>query len=237
VTFVETPASQALVNLYLSCIGAKGFPVSLLRGFVERKVRASGTVIAVPVEFRFSAMRVFGGTVFYSGIVSKGYVEKLIKLKAHVTPACTDFLVKEGNKLVEVACGWERPLLVICQFPTRALYRSYESLVDLLVSVAKYKYSGSVSEPYLPSKVLVDLLYKKIPEAGYPFNLVACSNSSDVEECSADALLVSLDEYIATLLYAVNTRALHPHARAVSTGRIETGVVELGVTKSKEGSL
>jgi hypothetical protein len=219
----DVPASQALYNLYMSCISA-GFSVSLLIGLVEKRVKG-GT--AVPVEARFSAIRYFNGVRFYTGIISKSYIEKATKLKAHVTPACTDFVLCEGYRLLKVVAGWERPLLVVCQYPTKALYKSYEPLPKLLVEKLKIKQSPMVVEQYLPGLPIVDSYFKKIPEAKYPFTHTACSNSGDIDECTSEAILVALDEHVATLLYAVNTHVLHPQARTASKTITETPEIRL----------
>jgi hypothetical protein len=218
----DVPASQALYNLYLSCISA-GFSVSLLIGLVEKRVKG-GT--AVPVEARFSAIRYFNGVRFYTGIISKSYIEKAVRLNAHVTPACTDFVLREGTKLLEVVAGWERPILVICQYPTKALYKSYEPLPRLLVEKLKIKRSLTLVEQYLPGLPIVDSYFKKIPEANYPFTHIACSNSN-IDECTSEAILVALDEHVATLLYAVNTHTLHPQARTAAKTVAKTPEIQL----------
>jgi hypothetical protein len=219
----DVPASQALYNLYLSCISA-GFSVSLLIGLVEKRVKG-GT--AVPVDARFSVIRYFNGVRFYTGIISKSYIEKVVRLNAHVTPACTDFVLSEGARLLEVVAGWERPILVICQYPTKALYKSYEPLPKLLVEKLKIKCSPMLVEQYLPGSPIVDSYFKKIPEAKYPFTHIACSNSDNIDECTSEAILVALDEHVATLLYAVNTHTLHPQARTVTKTMTKTPEIQL----------
>ncbi len=211
--FTETPVSQALFNLYLSCIG-QGLPVFLVSELLGSKI-----------DVRVSVFRVFSGVKFYTGIISKSYIEKLIKLRAHVAPACTEFLVSKGTELVEVASGWEKPLLVVCQYPTQALHVAYEPLLVFLTKALKYR--SKVLEPYLPSKQILDLLFKKIPDAMYPFNLVACSGSEDLEKCVSEALLVAIDEYLATLLYATNMSVSHLYARRTSSALRETPELEL----------
>jgi hypothetical protein len=219
----DVPASQALYNLYMSCISA-GFSMSLLIGLVEKRVKG-GT--AVPVEARFSAIRYFNGVRFYTGIISKSYIEKVVKLKAHVTPACTDFVLREGSRLLGVVAGWERPLLVVCQYPTKVLYKSYEPLPKLLVEKLKIKQSPMVVEQYLPGLPIVDSYFKKISEATYPFTHTACSNNGDIDKCTSEAILVALDEHVATLLYAVNTHVLHPQARTTSKTITKTPEIQL----------
>jgi hypothetical protein len=229
VPLVEVPAPQALYNLYSSCVG-NGFPLSLLSGLVERRGR-SGSL--VPVDVRFSAVRYFNGVRFYTGVISKRYIEGVVRLRAHAAPVCTEFVKREGDALLGTALGWERPLLVVCQYPARALHRQYESLPELLAKSLGIKRQPALVEQYLPGLQLVDSLFRKIPEAKYPFTHTTCGDGGNVEECTTEAVLVALDEHVATMLYAVNTRSLHPQARAATRTLVETPEVQLLGSTSK----
>jgi hypothetical protein len=227
VVFTDVPASQALLNLYSSCLGG-GFPISLLQSLVESGPGPRST----PVETRLSVFRVFNGIRFYTGLVSKGYASELIVLKAHVVPACTEFIIDEGTKLLEVATSWDRPVVVICQYPTRALYRLYEPLPDVIVTrLLKLKWPASPGEHIVPGSRLVEEFFKHVPRASYPFTLSLCASldsaSDSIDTCTSEILTVALDEHIATMLYAVNVKAWHPDARVASLEPPSTMDIEL----------
>jgi hypothetical protein len=228
VLLIDVPAPQALYNLYSSCVG-NGFSLSALSGFVERRYR-DGSI--APVDVRFSAVRYFNGVRFYTGVLSKRYIEGVVRLRAHSVPVCTEFVKREGDALLSTVLGWGRPLLVVCQYPTRALHRQYESLPELLAKSLGIKQQPAPAEQYLPGLQLVDSLFRKIPEAKYPFTHTECGDGDNVEKCATEAVLVALDEHVATMLYAVNTRSLHPQARATTRTLVETPEVQLQVSKS-----
>jgi hypothetical protein len=229
VPLIDVPAPQALLNLYSSCVGS-GFPLSALSRLVERRDR-SGSL--VPVDVRFSAVRYVNGVRFYTGVLSKRYIEGVVRLRAHAAPVSTEFVKREGDALLGVALGWERPLLVVCQYPTRALHRQYEPLPELLARSLGVKPQPVTIEQYLPGLQLVDSLFRRVPEARYPFTHTACGGGGDVDECTTEAVLVALDEHVATMLYAVNTSALHPQARAATRTLVETPEVQLQAGQSE----
>jgi hypothetical protein len=238
VVFADVPASQALLNLYSSCLGY-GLSLSLLQSLVESRYGARST----PVETRLSAIRVFNGIRFYTGLVSKSYTMELIVLRAHVVPACTEFLIDEGTKLLEVATSWDRPVVVICQYPTRVLHRSYEPLPDVVAEMLlKLKQPASPGEHLVPGSKLVEEFFKSVPSASYPFTLSLCADSDSLETCTSEILAVALDEHIATMLYVVNVKAWHPDARAAglelpSTQSLELKVGRGGAEPSKSDGL
>jgi hypothetical protein len=229
VVFSDVPVSQALLNLYSSCLG-HGFPLPLLQSLVESRSGARST----PVETRLSVVRVFNGVRFYTGVVSKAYASELIVLKAHVAPACTEFLVDEGTRLLEVATSWDRPVVAICQYPTRALYRPYEPLPDAIAErLLKLKRPASPGEHLVPGSRLVEGFFKRVPGASYPFTLSLCAGSDSIETCTSEILAVALDEHIATMLYAVNVKAWHPDARAAGLEPPLTQSLELKVGRGE----
>jgi hypothetical protein len=228
VPLIDVPAPQALYNLYSSCVGS-GFSLSVLSDLVERKYRGGSLV---PTDVRFSAVRYFNGVRFYTGVLSKRYIEGVVRLRAHATPVCTEFVKRDGDALLSTVLGWGRPLLVVCQYPTRALHRQYEPLPELLAKSLGIKQQPTTVEQYLPGLQLVDSLFRKIPEVRYPFTHTACGDGGNVGECATEVVLVALDEHVATMLYAVNTRSLHPHARATTRTLVETPEVQLQTSKS-----
>ena len=229
VVFADVAASQALLNLYSSCLG-RGFSLPLLQSLVESR-RGS---VSTPLETRLSVIRVFNGVRFYTGLVSKAYASELTVLKAHVVPACTEFLVDEGARLLEVATSWDRPVVAICQYPTRALYRSYEPLPDVIaVRLLKLKQQVSPGDHLVPGSRLVEEFFKRVPGASYPFTLSLCANSDSIGECTSEILAVALDEHIATMLYAVNVKTWHPDARVAGLEPPATPRLELKVGRGE----
>ena len=220
---VDTPAPQALLNLYASCIGEKGVPVTFTQFVSVKQVKGS----YVPANTRVSIFRVFRGERFYTGIATKVHL-KAVRLRAHVSPACTDFLITHGGTLVSVVHGWELPVLFTCQYPTKALYRQYENVYEVAAKLLKFK-MPPYPVPRLPGSPVVEAVYRAAASAKYPVTISLCGDGgSDVEKCTSEALLLVLDEHVATMLYAVNAKAYHPSARAASTSIPTVGEVEVG---------
>jgi hypothetical protein len=196
---VEVPLPQAVSNLMLSCLGSPGVPYSFL------------TAVGNAGDVRLIFARSFGCTKFMSGVFTRRYISSGFKLRNHpMTPACDEYVVRVGSVIARLAQSWGNPVMIVCQFPTGVLWRSYEPVPTL---ASKYiKYAGDAGA-YMPTKALTERLVAKYLQGGYPLTYADCGSGEDIRSCSNELLLVASDPTVSTMIYAVNTAITHPSAR------------------------
>lgn len=206
---VPVPASQALLNLVGSVFGEPGIPLGFFNHVVGLDNRFNGVRVVVS--------KMFGGVPYMTALATRRYLRWGFRIKHHVTPACNDFLTVNGVVLLDRAYSWTSPVVVVDQYPTKALWTRYEPVHSLTGKTLKYKASKNPSTAYLPGITLVDAVFKAIPRAEYPFMLSACSEpDKKIDECTREGLLIVMDEHVSTLVYAVNMGVLKPEVREES---------------------
>jgi hypothetical protein len=215
IPLVDVPASQALLNLFYTVFGNPGVPSEFF---------ISASKIA---GLRLVARRSINRQEFNTILLNKRYLSYGVRLRQHVSPACNDFAAVTGVALLSNAYSWGNPIVVIAQMPTKALWRSYDPVDKLLGGKVGYKPSGRPSQ-LLPGKTLVDAVFKSVASAEYPVLSAWCSEPARrVENCPREALVIIMDEYVSTLMYAVNTSVFLPEARGFHASTVETLEAEL----------
>ena len=218
VRFVEVSAPRALLNLIGSCFGGLGVPFLLLSMAVERRAR-------------YVLLREFQGSRFQSGVYTRGWLRQGVILRSHVVMTCTGYVVSLGSLLLERASTWDAPIIIVCQLPTGALYRVFEPPHELLAKALKFKGDGG---PYAPSQILLDRLYREVVNVEYPYTYATCTSENNLEQCSGEMAIISLDDHIATLLYAVNIASakhlLTGERRPITTNEITLKPSDPGVS-------
>ena len=198
VSLVEVAAPQAMLNAFTSCFGGAGIPFSLLWAVGSGRVR-------------YVVSRLFSGFKFMSAVASRDWLRYGFILKAHMNVAATEHMVSRGSLLLGRAQEWDAPAVVICQFPTGALHSVYEPPHALLARRVGFR--EGAGELYMPSGELVRRVYGELADASYPFLFATCVPNGDLEGCSAEMAVMSIDEYVATVIYAVNTAVSSSVAR------------------------
>jgi len=223
---VPVPAPQALMNLVATVFGEPGIPLSFfshVAGLTKTK-KLRGVRVVVFKEF--------GSLTFITALVTRYFLALGFRVKHHVVPACNDFLSLNGILLLDRAYSWASPVVIVDQYPTRALWTRYEPAYRFMEKPFKYKASKNPASAYLPGTTLIDAVYRAIPKAEYPVTLSLCSErGKTIQECTREALLIVMDEYVSTLVYAVNTSVLIPEARESVNAVVETPELELKATK------
>ena len=215
VPLVDAPASQALLNLFYTAFGNPGVPSE----FFAKASKIPG--------LRLVVRRSINRQEFKTILLNKRYLPYGVRLRQHVSPACNDFATVTGVALLSNAYSWGNPIVFITQMPTKALWRSYDPVDKLLGGRVGYKPPGHPSQ-VLPGKTLVDAVFKSIASAEYPVLFARCSEPErKVENCPREALVIIMDEYVSTLMYAVNTSVFLPEARGVHASTVETREAEL----------
>ena len=205
-SFVEVPPSQAVRNLLDSCFGTPGIPVGFL------KLAASSSAL-------LEVVRDFGGARFPSLTLGGASVRLGARIRAHPTPSCTEFLVRSSSRVFSRAAGWGSPAVVLCQLPTPSLYTVYQPVYRVLErKVGRYDPGAVV----LPSSRLVEEAYVRGRE--YPITLSLCSDGQ-LDTCASEALVLVVDEYVSTVLYAYNSESAAPGRRRVSLPGVPEVVV------------
>jgi hypothetical protein len=196
---VEVPLPQAASNLVLSCLGSPGVPYTFL------------TAVGNAGDVRLIFARSFEGVKFMSGVFTRRYISSGFKLRNHpMTPACDEYVVRVGSMIARLAQSWGNPVMIVCQFPTGVLWRSFEPVPAL---ASKYiKYAGDAGA-YMPTKALTERLVVKYLQGGYPLTYADCGSGVDINSCSNELLLVATDQTVSTMIYAVNVAVTHPSAR------------------------
>jgi len=195
----DVPLTQAMSNLFLTCFGSPGTPLTLL------------TAITTAGEVGLLFPRVFRGMRYLTGVMTRQYIAHGFKLRNHPrAPMCDEFVVRVGSLIAKLASGWGRPVMIVCQLPTGALWRHYDTVPDL---ARKYvSYSGA--DTYAPSKTITTSFFDAVVRGGYPFTYVTCGSGS-IESCNTEALLAAADEDVSTMIYALNMSVTHPRARKI----------------------
>ena len=224
---VPVPAPQALLNLVVTVFGEPGIPLSYfshVAGLTKTK-KLRGVRVVVFKEF--------GDSTYMSALVTRHFLAWGFRVKHHVVPACNDFLSLSGILLLDRAHSWANPVVIVEQYPTKALWARYEPVYRFMEKPLKYKASKSSASAYLPGVALVDAVYRAIPKAEYPVMLSMCSEQDKkIQECTREGLLVVMDEYVSTLVYAVNMGVLIPEAREAVKATVETPELEIKVGKA-----
>ena len=225
---VPVPAPQALLNLVVTVFGEPGIPLSYfshVAGLTKTK-KLRGVRVVVFKEF--------GDSTYMSALVTRHFLAWGFRVKHHVVPACNDFLSLSGILLLDRAHSWANPVVIVEQYPTKALWARYEPVYRFMEKPLKYKASKNPASAYLPGTTLIEAVYRAIPKAEYPVTLSLCSErGKTIQECTREGLLIVMDEHVSTLVYAVNMGVLIPEARESVNVVVETPELELKATKTE----
>jgi len=194
----------AVENLLKSCLGDPGLPIGFLISVSERARRRG---VVVPVETRITVRRFIGADYYSAVIATKQYAVLGFRLKATSTRACREFTIRRGMELLGHVAGWERPVVVTCQMPTRALWTSYKSIYEYASRVTGYRAEPAHLQLWAPSQRLRESLARALDQVSeYPVTLLLCESgvADKPGVCEYEALLVACDGDLSTLVYAVN---------------------------------
>jgi hypothetical protein len=221
---VPVPAPQALLNLIATVFGEPGTPLSFFSHVAGLAKKREGVRVIVS--------KVFGDSTYMTALETRYFLTWGFRIRHHVVPACNDFLSVNGDLLLDRAYSWASPVVIVDQYPTKMLWARYEPVYRLMEKPLKYKASKSSASAYLPGVTLVDAVYRAIPKAEYPVMLSVCSErDKKIQECTREGLLIVMDEYVSTLVYAVNMGVLIPEAREAVKATVETPELEIKVGK------
>jgi len=222
---VPVPAPQALLNLITTVFGEPGSPYGFFSHVAGLAKKRGGVRVVVS--------KVFGDSTYMTALETRYFLSWGFRIRHHVVPACNDFLTINGDLLLDRAYSWANPVVIVDQYPTKVLWARYEPVYRLMEKPLKYKASKSSASAYLPGVALVDAVYRAIPKAEYPVMLSMCSEQDKkIQECTREGLLVVMDEYVSTLVYAVNMGVLIPEAREAVKATVETPELEIKVGKA-----
>ena len=221
---VEAPVSYRLYNLFLSTFGAHGVPVSFF--------------LSLPPSARIDVNHVVG-KMSYSSFITRGKkpLSEGFDLRAFIYPILNESLFKMGTQILTVALGWDDPAVMIQQLPTQMLHAG----LDALFEKAKIKYKLSPMESYLPSSRIIESYIKEAVQTDreYPVSAFFTDNErgKNISDAKYEVLAVICDEYLSTLIYAVNLRMLNVFSRkeAEPTER-EAGELKLAPLSKEHGS-
>jgi len=222
---VPVPAPQALLNLVTTVFGEPGSPLSFFSHVAGLAKKRGGVRVVV--------YKVFGDLTYMTALETRYFLTWGFRIRHHVVPACNDFLSLNGILLLDRAYSWASPVVIVDQYPTRALWAKYEPVYKLMEKPLKYKASKSSASAYLPGVTLLDAVYRAIPKAEYPVMLSVCSEQDKkIQECTREGLLIVMDEHVSTLVYAVNMDVLIPEARETVKASVETPELEIKAGKA-----
>jgi hypothetical protein len=200
---VEAPVSYRLYNLFLSTFGVNGVPVSFF--------------LSLPPSARIDVNHVVG-KMTYSSFITRGKkpLSDGFDLRAFIYPILNEGLFKMGTQILTVALGWDDPAVMIQQLPTQMLH----TRLDALYEEAKIRYKLSPMESYLPSSRIIDGFIKEAVQADreYPVSAFFTDNENgkSISDAKHEVLAVICDEYLSTLIYAVNLRMLNVFSRKIT---------------------
>jgi len=221
---VEAPVSYRLYNLFLSTFSAQGVPVSFF--------------LSLPPSTRIDINHVVG-KMTYSSFITRGKKPLMdgFDLRAFIYPILNESLFKLGTQILTVALGWDDPAVMIQQLPTQMLHTK----LDALFEKAKIKYKLSPMESYLPSNKIIEGFINEAVQMNkeYPVSVFFTDNESGraISDAKFEVLAVICDDYLSTLIYAVNLRMLNVFSRKeVEQAEREAGEVKLTPLNKKQGS-
>jgi hypothetical protein len=218
---VEAPVSYRLYNLFLSTFGARGIPVSFF--------------LSLPPSTRIDVNHVVG-KMAYSSFITRGKkpLSEGFELRAFVYPILNESLFKIGTQILTVALGWDDPAVMIQQLPTQTLH----TRLDALHEKARIKYKLSPMESYLPSSRIIEGFIREAVQADREYPVTAFFTDNEIGKGIPDAkyevLAVICDDYLSTLIYAVNLRMLSVFSRKEAE-RAEREAGELKLTPLSKG--
>jgi hypothetical protein len=212
---VEAPVSYRLYNLFLSTFGASGVPVSFF--------------LSLPSSTRITINHTVG-KMAYSSFITRGKkpLAEGFDLRAFVYPILNENLFKMGTQILTMALGWDDPAVMIQQLPTQMLH----TRLDASYEKAKIKYKPGIMEGYLPSSRIIEGFIKETVQTDreYPVSAFFTDNESgkSISDAKYEVLAVICDDYLSTLIYAVNLRMLNVFSRKeAEQAEIETKELKL----------
>ncbi|MCC5989977.1 MAG: hypothetical protein LM558_00510 [Thermosphaera sp.] len=197
---VEAPVSYRLYNLFLSTFGANGVPVSFF--------------LSLPPSARIDVNHVVG-KMTYSSFITRGKkpLSDGFDLRAFIYPILNESLFKMGTQILTVALGWDDPAVMIQQLPTQMLH----TRLDALFEKAKIKYKPGPMESYLPSNKIIEGFIKEAVQTDREYPVATFftdnENGKSISDAKYEVLAVICDNYLSTLIYAVNLRMLNVFSR------------------------
>jgi hypothetical protein len=194
----------AVENLLRSCLGDPGLSLDLLIKISERTAGRRGTV---PVETRITVRRLIGADYYSTVLATKQYAVLGFRLKTTSTRACREFTIRRGMELLWHVAGWERPVVVTCQMPTRVLWISHRSIYEYASNAIGYRADPAHLQLWAPSRRLREALESALSNVSeYPVTLSLCESgvTDKPSTCEYEALLIACDGDLSTLIYAVN---------------------------------
>ena len=221
---VEAPVSYRLYNLFLSTFGAQGVPVSFF--------------LSLPPSTRIDINHIVG-KMAYSSFITRGKkpLSDGFDLRAFIYPILNESLFKMGTQILTVALGWDDPAVMIQQLPTQMLH----ARLDALYEKAKIRYKLSPMESYLPSSKIIEGFIKEAVQMDkeYPVTAFFTDNErgKSISDAKYEVLGVICDDYLSTLIYAVNLRMLNVFSRKeMEQSEREAGELKLAPLSKEQES-